>query len=548
MKIASGAGKSAKACGASPVTTERPGTPKLSALRAMRSARSGRTSIATALLAGSASIHSIATEPEPAPTSHSKFAAPRRERGKRDRADFALGDLPVVLEPVVGQAGRARQDARAAIGDDLERDRVQGGDVVEREALRLGRANALARAPHRLADRELRSPHAARGQAAPPASPAWRRPMTARECARRRCRCGMIASSGRPCSVSKRAILLAPAEPRRGERKGGGRRDRDHLVRPRSGASASRRRRRRTDRRWRARIPSGRAGLRSRRARSRSATARRIVSAFNGPASARWRLPPTTKSACATSRRAAGVRPSIPSSPMPTRPSQRSPLTEPPTEAPSPAHSRRHVGSERARAADRRRARRRGRSCRLRARRPILRRRRSRSASAASAAPRAWRAYLARERIDAVVDATHPFASRMSANAVAACRATDTPLVVFTRPPWTPQGRRPLDRGRDDGRGGRRSRGSARGRFSSRRAGCSSPPSRERRSIATSCGRSTGRRRSTPCPDCKLILARGPFSLADELALMQRRGDRGAGDQEQRRARDLRQDRSGARA
>ena len=27
----------------------------------------------------------------------------------------------------------------------------------------------------------------------------------------------------------------------------------------------------------------------------------------------------------------------------------------------------------------------------------------------------------------------------MSANAVAACRTTDTPLVVFTRPPWTPQ-------------------------------------------------------------------------------------------------------------
>ena len=37
-------------------------------------------------------------------------------------------------------------------------------------------------------------------------------------------------------------------------------------------------------------------------------------------------------------------------------------------------------------------------------------------------------------------------------------------------------------------------------------------------------------------PDCKLILARGPFSLADELALMTARADRSAGDQEQRRA------------
>ncbi len=48
-------------------------------------------------------------------------------------------------------------------------------------------------------------------------------------------------------------------------------------------------------------------------------------------------------------------------------------------------------------------------------------------------------AFLICERIGGVVDATHPFASRMSANAGAACRATDTPLVVFTRPPWTPQ-------------------------------------------------------------------------------------------------------------
>ena len=49
-------------------------------------------------------------------------------------------------------------------------------------------------------------------------------------------------------------------------------------------------------------------------------------------------------------------------------------------------------------------------------------------------------------------------------------------------------------------------------------------------------------------PDCKLILARGPFSLADEARAHARRADRSAGDQEQRRARDLRQDRGGARA
>jgi precorrin-6x reductase len=47
-------------------------------------------------------------------------------------------------------------------------------------------------------------------------------------------------------------------------------------------------------------------------------------------------------------------------------------------------------------------------------------------------------AYLVSERIDAVVDATHPFAARISANAVAACRQTQVPLVTFARPVWTP--------------------------------------------------------------------------------------------------------------
>jgi precorrin-6A/cobalt-precorrin-6A reductase len=44
--------------------------------------------------------------------------------------------------------------------------------------------------------------------------------------------------------------------------------------------------------------------------------------------------------------------------------------------------------------------------------------------------------YLRKQRIDAVVDATHPFAAQMSANAEAACRLLQVPLVAFTRPPW----------------------------------------------------------------------------------------------------------------
>lgn len=46
------------------------------------------------------------------------------------------------------------------------------------------------------------------------------------------------------------------------------------------------------------------------------------------------------------------------------------------------------------------------------------------------------RAYLRGERIAAVVDATHPFAARISANAAAACGAEGVPLLGFERAPW----------------------------------------------------------------------------------------------------------------
>lgn len=44
--------------------------------------------------------------------------------------------------------------------------------------------------------------------------------------------------------------------------------------------------------------------------------------------------------------------------------------------------------------------------------------------------------YLREQRIAGVVDATHPFAARISANAVAACAAVGVPLIGLERPPW----------------------------------------------------------------------------------------------------------------
>ena len=48
-------------------------------------------------------------------------------------------------------------------------------------------------------------------------------------------------------------------------------------------------------------------------------------------------------------------------------------------------------------------------------------------------------AFLRAHGADILIDATHPFAVRISANAVAAAAETGTPLLTMLRPPWTPQ-------------------------------------------------------------------------------------------------------------
>ncbi|MFF0036393.1 cobalt-precorrin-6A reductase [Streptomyces mirabilis] len=46
--------------------------------------------------------------------------------------------------------------------------------------------------------------------------------------------------------------------------------------------------------------------------------------------------------------------------------------------------------------------------------------------------------WLREHRVDAVVDATHPFAAAITANAARAAAATGIPAVVLRRPGWTP--------------------------------------------------------------------------------------------------------------
>jgi precorrin-6A/cobalt-precorrin-6A reductase len=46
--------------------------------------------------------------------------------------------------------------------------------------------------------------------------------------------------------------------------------------------------------------------------------------------------------------------------------------------------------------------------------------------------------YLTTERVDALIDATHPYAAIISANAAAAAAVTRVPLLALRRPPWAP--------------------------------------------------------------------------------------------------------------
>jgi len=129
------------------------------------------------------------------------------------------------------------------------------------------------------------------------------------------------------------------------------------------------------------------------------------------------------------------------------------------------------------------------------------------------------KAYLVDAGIDAVIDATHPFAAQMSNHAAEACRVLKLPLVQFTRAPWHPaEGDRWL--AVPDMEAATQALGTA-----------------PRRVLLTVGGLQLAAFVAAPqhhyvirtidppetaksLPDHRLILARGPFALNDEIALM----------------------------
>jgi precorrin-6A/cobalt-precorrin-6A reductase len=125
-------------------------------------------------------------------------------------------------------------------------------------------------------------------------------------------------------------------------------------------------------------------------------------------------------------------------------------------------------------------------------------------------------AYLVEHQVDAVVDATHPFAAQMSRHAVAACRGPGVPIAGFSRSAWVEH--------RDD----------RWTRVPDMAAAAQALGTPARRVFLTVGGVQLGAFAQVPWhwylvrtidPPVglhvqRLILARGPFAVEDEIALM----------------------------
>ncbi|MEM8630616.1 MAG: cobalt-precorrin-6A reductase [Pseudomonadota bacterium] len=129
--------------------------------------------------------------------------------------------------------------------------------------------------------------------------------------------------------------------------------------------------------------------------------------------------------------------------------------------------------------------------------------------------------YLKENAVTHLIDATHPFASQMSRNAVEAAKITGIPLIAMTRPPWVPVP------------GDRWTRVPGTGAAVSALQGAS-------RRVLLAVGRQSLQDFAAnpqhfyllrvvdppvaplPFPDCEAILDRGPFEEPNDRALMQR--------------------------
>jgi precorrin-6A/cobalt-precorrin-6A reductase len=129
------------------------------------------------------------------------------------------------------------------------------------------------------------------------------------------------------------------------------------------------------------------------------------------------------------------------------------------------------------------------------------------------------KAYLQERQIDAVVDATHPFAAQMSLHAAMACVDLQIPLAVFTRSAWLAQTGDRWTYVEDIPASVRALDGPARTVFltvGSLQLATFARAPQHRYIIRTI----DPPRAIDDFPSYRLILARGPFRIEDEIALM----------------------------
>ena len=423
MNTASGDGSPANASGARSCTICRSGVPSAAALRAARAARSGSASMPIALSEGWRSSHSMAIEPAPRPTSHRSSPWRGASADTVTARTSRLVSWPSCSNSASSRPGVNGRTVASARGRDLQRDGVERRDRRARsKPAAVVRAHALARTAHGFQHGELAScPCRAR----PGTSPSLAGVSPSHDSARMRapgCRWRTMPSSARPCRLTSATSCSDQPSRAAARLKADALRQAKRLVRRERSAAAGRRRRSGKDRRSPARRPAGRDASRSRAGRRRSGSARRAAAADQRVGQAEMALaadhqlgrrPPAC---CAT-----GDRPSTPSSPMPTMDSQRAAVQLAALMSHARSHSRRHHGSLGA-----------GPSCS-----PAIRAsRRPCRSPAAPPRPRpqpiatriggfggadGLARFLREQAIEAVIDATHPYADQISANAVAAC-------------------------------------------------------------------------------------------------------------------------------
>jgi precorrin-6A/cobalt-precorrin-6A reductase len=129
-------------------------------------------------------------------------------------------------------------------------------------------------------------------------------------------------------------------------------------------------------------------------------------------------------------------------------------------------------------------------------------------------------AYLECEGIDAAVDATHPFAATISRNAVLACARIGVPLLGLERPRWTPVPGDRWERVPDVAAAALRARALGQRIFLTiGRQGLAPFAAIDDRWFLV---RAIDPPEVALPPRHTLLLARGPFALADEFALLRR--------------------------